>query len=134
MKARTKLLLLLKLILVIGAIALFVGLQISNRETEQAAAELTGGNPSRGKALIREIGCSSCHTIPGIRGANANVGPSLDKIAGRMFIAGVLENNPDNMLRWLQNPPAVDEKTAMPNLDLSEQDARDIAAYLYTLK
>jgi cytochrome c551/c552 len=134
MKSRTKILLLLKLILIAGAIAVFAAIQLSKRETEQTAAVMTGGNPARGRALIREIGCGSCHTIPGIKGADSNVGPSLDKIAGRMFIAGVLENNPENMTRWLQNAPAVDEKTAMPNLGLPEQDARDIAGYLYTLK
>ena len=134
MKSRTKILLIVKLILIAGAIAVFAAIQISNRETERSAAEMTGGDPARGRALIREIGCGSCHTIPGVQGANGQVGPPLDKIAGRMFIAGVLENNPDNMLRWLENPPAVDEKTAMPNLGLSEQDRRDIAGYLYTLK
>ncbi|CAN5658375.1 c-type cytochrome [soil metagenome] len=134
MKSRTKVLLLIILVLVVGAISLFAAFQISNRETEQSAAEMTGGNPVRGRALIREVGCGSCHTIPGISGADSNVGPPLNKIAGRMFIGGVLENNPDNMIRWLQNPPGVDEKTAMPNLGLSEENSRDVAAYLYTLK
>ena len=134
MKTRTKLLITIKLILVVSAIAAFAAFQISSRETEQSAAELTGGSPARGRALIREVGCSSCHTIPGIQGADSNVGPPLTLIAGRMFIGGVLENNPENMLRWLQNPQAIDEKTAMPNLGLSEQDARDISSYLYTLK
>ena len=95
---------------------------------------MTGGDVKHGRAIIREQGCASCHTIPGIRGAQANVGPSLEKIGARTYIAGVLENNPENMVRWLENPPGVDEKTAMPNLGLSEQDARDVAAYLYTLK
>lgn len=134
MKSRTKILTLIELLVVLGAIGLFTAFQISNRENERSAAALTGGNPAQGRALIREIGCGSCHTIPGITGANANVGPSLNKIAGRMFIGGVLENNPDNMIRWLENPQAVDNKTAMPNLGLDEQNARDIAAFLYTLK
>jgi cytochrome c1 len=96
--------------------------------------ELTGGNPDKGKTAITNYGCSSCHTIPGIRGANALVGPPLTQVASRVYIGGVLQNNPDNMLRWLHDPPAVDPKTAMPNLHLTDSDARDIAAYLYTLK
>jgi cytochrome c1 len=62
------------------------------------------------------------------------VGPNLQGIASRAYIAGVLPNTPDNMVRWIQNPQAVDEKTAMPNVGVSSRDARDIAAYLYTLK
>jgi cytochrome c1 len=63
-----------------------------------------------------------------------NVGPPLDRIATRGYIAGVLANTPQNMVRWLRDPPAVDARTAMPDLGLSEAEARDIAAYLYTLK
>ena len=98
------------------------------------AAELTGGDPHRGHAAIRTHGCSSCHTIPGVDGADALVGPSLDHVASRGYIGGVLPNNPDNLVRWILDPPGVDPQTAMPNLRLSEQDARDIAGYLYTLK
>ena len=62
------------------------------------------------------------------------VGPPLDRIASRSYLGGVLTNSPDNMIRWLQNPRAVDHLTAMPNLGVTEQDARDIAGYLYTLR
>jgi cytochrome c len=103
-------------------------------DERRAAAYMTGGNPDVGKAKIRSIGCGACHTVPGVPGANATVGPSLAHIASQTYIAGVLRNEPDNMLRWLQNPPGVDPKTAMPHLNLSEQDARDVAGYLYTLK
>jgi cytochrome c len=99
-----------------------------------AAEELTGGNAARGEALINRYGCGTCHTISGISGAQGQVGPPLTGIASRTYIAGVVENNPDNMLRWIQNPRGVDEKTAMPTLGVSEQEARDIASYLYTLK
>jgi cytochrome c2 len=102
--------------------------------TEKQAMAMTGGDPHRGKDAINYYGCTSCHTIPGIRGANALVGPSLDRIASRSYIAGVLRNTPENMLRWLHDPPGVDDKTAMPNLHLTEQDTRDIASYLYTLQ
>ena len=104
-------------------------------EAERAASEMTGGgDPSRGRAKIRHYGCVSCHTIPGLAEADALVGPPLDRIASRTYIGGVLTNSPDNMIRWIQNPPGVDNLTAMPNLGVTEQDARDIASYLYTLK
>jgi cytochrome c len=91
-------------------------------------------NPERGKIAISHYGCASCHTIPGIRGAIGLVGPSLDRIASRTYIAGVLQNTHTNMLRWIQNPPQVDDKTAMPNLHVTDQDAHDIASFLYTLR
>jgi cytochrome c2 len=76
----------------------------------------------------------TCHTIPGTVGGKPNVGPPLDGVASRRYIGGVLLNTPDNMVRWLSNPQAVDPMSGMPDLGLKEQDARDIAAYLYTLK
>jgi cytochrome c len=101
---------------------------------DQRAVQLTGGNPDRGRAAIHRYGCSSCHTIPGIPEADALVGPSLDRIASRTYIAGVLTNTPGNLVRWITDPPAVDAKTAMPNLHVSDDDVRDIACYLYTLR
>lgn len=98
------------------------------------AAALTGGDPRAGREKARDAGCGSCHTIPGVAGARALVGPPLAGIAGRMYIAGVLTNTPDHMVRWIQDPPAVDSATAMPSLGLTEADARDIAAYLYALE
>jgi cytochrome c2 len=102
--------------------------------SDAEAGELTGGNPHRGAEAMRRYGCQSCHSIPGISGANALVGPPLGGIASRSFIAGVLVNNPSNMITWLRNPPAVDSKTAMPNMGVTEKDARDMSAYLYTLR
>lgn len=98
------------------------------------AAALTGGDPRTGRQKIRDYGCDACHTIPGIPGADRTVGPPLTGIAGRMYIAGLLANHPENMVRWIMDPPSVDPKTAMPDMDVTEDDARDIAAYLYTLR
>ena len=99
-----------------------------------AAALTHGGDAERGKALMRAYGCGTCHTIPGVRGANATVGPDLAGIANRAYVGGVLPNTPENLMRWIQNPQAADEKSAMPNLGVSETDARHLAAYLYTLR
>jgi cytochrome c2 len=78
--------------------------------------------------------CQTCHVIPGIRGPDAQVGPPLGGIAGQLYLAGVLRNTPDHMIEWLRNPQQVDPLTAMPNMEVTERDARDIAAYLYTLR
>lgn len=96
--------------------------------------ESTPGDPQHGRAAIREYGCGSCHVIPGISGADGHTGPSLERIAKRVYLAGVLPNTPDDMARWIREPEVVDPRTAMPNMGVSESDARDITAYLYTLK
>jgi cytochrome c len=93
-----------------------------------------GGSPERGASTIRRFDCGSCHTIPGIRGARGVVGPPLTAMARRTYIAGRLPNRPDNLVRWVRDPHAVDELTAMPAVGLDEQQARDVAAYLYTLR
>jgi cytochrome c2 len=103
-------------------------------EVRLKAAQLTGGIPDRGPALIRKYGCSTCHVIPGVRGADGKVGPSLEGIAGRVYLAGRLPNTPDNMQRWVRDPQGIERGNAMPNLGVTESDARDIAAYLYTLR
>lgn len=92
-----------------------------------------GGDPAQGARVIREIGCGACHHIPGIPNARGVVGPPLLYWSRRSYIAGSLPNSPANLIRWVMNAPAVEPETAMPNLDLNEQQARDVAAYLYTL-
>ncbi len=103
-------------------------------EAQHIAEVTTGGSAHRGAAAIERYGCGSCHIIPGISGAQGRVGASLDGIASRIYIAGVLQNTPENMMHWIENPPAVDPKTVMPNLGVTPNDAKDIAGYLYTLK
>ena len=72
--------------------------------------------------------------IPGIPGAGALVGPSLERIARRTYIAGHLVNEPAAMIAWVRDPQHLRSPTAMPDLGVTEQEGRDIAAYLYTLK
>lgn len=104
-----------------------------NADREDHAARITGGAPARGKDAIGRLGCATCHTIPGVPG-DANVGPSLDRVGSRVYIGGVLLNTPESMARWLKNPPAVDPKTAMPNVNATDDEVRDVSAYLYTLR
>lgn len=91
------------------------------------------GNPERGRELTHRYGCGSCHLIPGVPGARGQVGPSLERIARRGYIAGLLPNYEEQMVRWLQAPQTVDPRTAMPDVGLSADEARDIAAFLHRL-
>lgn len=100
----------------------------------EEARTLTGGDPDRGMAAIGRYGCGACHDIPGVRGATATVGPPLGGIARRSYLAGQLSNSPENMRRWIQVPQQVERGTAMPNMGVTDDDARDITAYLYTLR
>jgi mono/diheme cytochrome c family protein len=108
--------------------------QFARPGAQPALAPAATPDPARGKLAIQQHACASCHVIPGVVGAQATVGPPLTKIAVRGFIAGILPNTPDNMVRWLQAPQAVFPEGAMPNLGVTESDARDIAAYLSTLR
>ena len=121
---------------VCAAAALLPSLGCEERTTqaEYATAITGGGDPQRGAATIGKYGCAGCHTIPGIRGADALVGPPLEHLSQRSYIGGVVRNSPDNLTRWIQNAPGIDPMTAMPNLHLTAGEARDAAAYLYTLK
>ena len=105
-----------------------------DRASGDDSYHLTNADPDRGRAAMKRYGCGSCHNIPGVRGARGLVGPPLGQVSQRVFIAGVLPNEPDNMIRWIENPPGIDSKTAMPNMGVTGRDARDIAAYLYTLR
>jgi cytochrome c oxidase assembly factor CtaG/cytochrome c2 len=115
------------------AVPLVLAAGCDGARTRRAAA-MTGGDPRRGRVVITSYGCPTCHAIPGVAGADGLVGPPLGGIGQRVFIAGVLPNTPDNMVRWLRDPPGVDRLTAMPNMGVGERDARDIAAYLYALR
>jgi cytochrome c len=94
----------------------------------------TGGQARHGKRVIQQKNCGSCHTIPGITGAEGVVGPPLFFFSRRTFIAGELPNTPENLVLWIRSPQSVNPKTAMPNLGLTDEEARDVAAYLYTLR
>jgi len=103
------------------------------REREQRATAMTGGDWHRAEAHLVRYGCAGCHTIPGISRANGLVGPQLISLSRRIYVAGMLPNSPDNLIRWIVNPRDVNPKTAMPVTGISEDEARDVAAYLYSL-
>jgi len=93
-----------------------------------------GGSTTIGKDLIVKYGCGSCHTIPGIRNANGLVGPPLIHWGRRSMIAGRLPNTPDNLIRWVHDPQGVEPGTDMPNLGVTQTEARNIAAYLENIQ
>jgi cytochrome c2 len=92
------------------------------------------GDPERGRLLLRQFGCGACHAIPGVAAANGNVGPPLAGIASRVYLGGVVANTPENMARFIRAPQDADPRTAMPDLQVGEAHARDMVAYLYTLR
>ena len=95
---------------------------------------IAGANPERGRADIQTFGCGACHVIPGIRAADGMVGPPLTDWSRRTYIAGEAANTPDLLVRWIETPQAIEPGTAMPDLGVPEPAAKDIAAYLYTIR
>lgn len=93
-------------------------------------------DPVRGKSKMVRYGCATCHEIPGMppRGMATNIGPALGGFAGREKIAGLVPHTEENLIKWLRKPQEINPRTAMPNLGISEADAKDIAAFLATLK
>ena len=125
------------MLFVFSAILLLVSTacdRLSRIEVERAATLTNGGNARLGQADIRKYGCNTCHEISGVPGARGLIGPPLDGIGQRYYIAGELANTPDNLMLWIEHPRQVEPHTAMPEMGVSEQDGRDIAAYLYTLR
>jgi cytochrome c1 len=90
----------------------------------------------QGQQLVTQKGCGGCHTIPGVAGATGAVGPNLAGVATRTTIAGgaVPNNGPEDLQRWILDPPAVKPGTQMPNLGLTNAEAQAIVAFLETLR
>jgi cytochrome c len=90
-----------------------------------------GGDPQQGRQPILRHGCGACHVIDGVRRANGRVGPKLQDIHEQIYLGGVIPNTAENMVLWIMFPQKFNPRSAMPDLDVTEQDARHIAAYLY---
>jgi cytochrome c len=84
-----------------------------------------------GRRLLATYGCGSCHSIPGVPGAHSMAGPPLDHFYERIYIAGRLPNTQENLVQWIQDPQKVWPGNAMPDVGVKEQDAKDMAAFLY---
>jgi cytochrome c len=84
-----------------------------------------------GRYLIASYGCGSCHFIPGVPGANAMAAPPLEAFYQRSYIAGRLPNTWKNLTKYIQDPQQIEPDSAMPDLGVTEEEAQEIAAYLY---
>jgi mono/diheme cytochrome c family protein len=104
------------------------------RETEPTVAAATAPDIARGRMALHQHACSACHMIPGVTGSQVHVGPALDGVGSRRLIAGTLTNTPQNMARWIMHTQQVKPGTAMPQLGVGEREAREMAAYLATLR
>lgn len=98
------------------------------------AVRVEGGDAQAGKRLIAQYQCGACHAIPGIPGATGDTGPSLRTVGRLSYIAAGIPNQPARLVAFLRDPPALKPNTPMPALGLTEQEARHMAAYLYTLR
>lgn len=106
-----------------------------NANTPWAVPEQTpSGDPQRGEEALVRYGCGACHEIAGVPGAQGQVGPPLTSIRQRAFVAGMVPNTPAGLALWIRDPQSIVPGNAMPNLDVSEADAQDIVAYLYSLR
>jgi mono/diheme cytochrome c family protein len=94
---------------------------------------LMAASAQRGRDAMHQYACSACHDVPGLTGPRTRVGPRLEGFASRALVAGKLPRTTDNIVRWLRHTQQVKPGTAMPELGVTEQDARDMAAYLETL-
>jgi len=104
----------------------------SRWQAERIARVITSGDPTRAAMITRRYGCGGCHTIPGIPGADGQVGPPLAGLIHRVYIGGVAANSPDHLIQWIVEPRRFSPRSAMPVTGISEAEARDVAAYLYT--
>ena len=103
----------------------------SDRAPAPVAAD---GDAENGRLLLRQFGCGTCHVIPGVAAADGRMGPPLAGVARRAYLAGVLPNTPESMAGFIRAPSTADPATAMPDLQVTAEHARDMVAYLYTLR
>jgi cytochrome c len=101
------------------------------RERRAVAVALTGGNPAHAPALMIRYGCSGCHSIEGVPGADGRVAPPLTGLLDRVYIGGTAPNMPDNLIMWIAHPQRFAPHSAMPETGISDSEARDVAAFLY---
>lgn len=122
------------LLVILAFAAILVSAKDLNALPLTPTLQVEGGRPQVGRAAFQTYGCGSCHVIPGVAGANGKVGPPLTSFSARAYIAGEVANTPDNLVAWIVQPQNIEPNTAMPMLGVSIQAAKDMAAYLYTLR
>ena len=95
---------------------------------------------AQGKALFKEKACLSCHEVRG-HGYAGISGPTLTHFGARSTLAGgLLENNTEQLHRWIHNPESVKPGNKMAkgyidnNIKLTADDEVALVAYLQSLK
>lgn len=121
------------LLVVFLIIAVSIFGRVLHHDDVMAQQMVPGGEPEKAPQVMRAYGCGTCHTIPGVAGANGAVGPKLDRLASQSFLAGQLPNTADNLIKWIQHPQEIRPGVDMPDMGVTDTDARNIAAYLYSL-
>jgi cytochrome c1 len=118
----------------ISLAAAYAGYWVSRSlEARSWALTATSGDPRRAPQLLIANGCAGCHEISWVPGAQGKTGPSLNGLSQRQYIGGILRNTPKNLVAWIRFARELDPQTAMPTTNVAEQEARDMAAYLYAL-
>ena len=113
-----------------GIVAAGLAVVLAGCEAGEPPQGDRAGDAGKGRAVIASVGCGACHDIPGIPGAIGVVAPSLGGFARRTLIGGVHVNEPGVLVSWVRDAPELSPSTAMPAMPITEQEARDVAAYL----
>lgn len=116
-----------------GIATVFLALALSGCDGEAPPRVAGTGDPGKGRAVIASVGCGICHEIPGVPGTAGIVGPSLRAFAGRTLIGGAHVNEPRMLVSFMRDAPRLSPRTGMPAMPITERQALDVAAYLYTL-
>ena len=116
---------------ILAALAPLLGLAACKAPPDERQ-HVSQANAERGRAAIERSGCGACHAIPGVWPQGA-VGPALALFSRQTLIAGQLPNRPDVLASFIRDAPRLLPGTGMPAMPLTEEEARDAAAYLYTL-
>lgn len=98
--------------------------------TVQRSARVASGSERSAPELMRQYGCPACHVIPHVPGAVGKVGPPLSSLDQRSYLAGSLQNTPENLRNWIMHPQHYQPGTAMPEMGVSSPDAERIAEFL----
>ena len=89
---------------------------------------------SSGRRIFQATSCINCHTIGGTV-ANGRFGPDLTHLMSRETIAaGVADNTPDNLRRWIRNPDDIKPGSRMPAMNLNAKELEAVTAYLASLR
>lgn len=94
------------------------------------------GNPTavEGQTVFMRNACISCHTISGTA-ATGRFGPDLTHFASRdTFASGAIQNTPENLRKWIDNPDSMKPGSLMPSMHLNSHDLDAITAYLSELR